>query len=84
MSEKIYGEVKVRKNIYPKLAKAIVDKGNVHIVISQSKLSTTTKNILKEAKITTYENVESKEVDRLREVIRIEQEKKVIEKKESE
>lgn len=80
MSENKYGEVKTRKNIFPKDAREIVDKGTVGILLSQCKVSDKTKDILNEAHITLYENVEPNEIDQLREKVK----EKLIEKRESE
>lgn len=70
MGDKKYGEVKTRKNIFPNDAREIVNKGTVGILISQCKVSPKTKNILSEANITLYENVEPNEVDEIREKIK--------------
>lgn len=82
MKNEKYGEVKTRKNIFPKQAQEIVDKGTIDILIIQAKASNKTKQILDKADITLYEGVEPKEVNSLREVVSKELEKK--EKKESE
>ncbi|EJI1281178.1 hypothetical protein ACT21L_004501 [Vibrio vulnificus] len=79
---KKFGEVKTRKNIFPKQASVIVDKGTIDILIIQAKASDKTKIILDGAGITLYEGIEPSEVDRLREVVAKELEMK--EKKESE
>lgn len=80
MENKKYGEVKTRKNIFPQDAREIVNKGSIGILISQCKVSEKTKEILSEGNITLYENVESKEVDQIREKIK----EKLVEKQESE
>lgn len=82
MKNKKYGEIKTRKNIFPKDAQEIVDKGTINILIIQAKASDKTKQILDKAGVKLYEGVEPKEVNRLREVVSKELEKK--EKKESE
>lgn len=80
MSENKYGEVKTRKNIFPKDAKEIVDKKTVGILISQCPVSEKTKAILNEAHVTLYENVEPTEIEQLREKIK----EKLDEKREQE
>lgn len=80
MSENKYGEVKTRKNIFPKDAREIVDKGTVGILISQCLVSEKTKAILDEAHIILYENVEPSEIEELREKIK----EKLVEKREQE
>lgn len=82
MSDSRYGEVKTRKNFFPKDAHDIVKRGTVGILISQCKVSNKTKEILSEADVTLYENVEPSEVDALREKIREEIREKLVEKKE--
>lgn len=80
MGENKYGEVKTRKNIFPKDAREIVDKGTVGILISQCPVSEKTKGILDEAHVTLYENVEPIEIEEFREKIK----EKVMEKREQE
>jgi hypothetical protein len=82
MNDDKYGEVKVRKNIFPSDAKKIAEKGDVGILITQCKLSKKTKDILDETNITLYEGVEPILVEQLREQIAKEKESK--EKKENE
>lgn len=79
MGEKKYGEVKTRKNFFPSDARDIVKRGTVGILISQCPVSPKTKEILSEVDITLYENVESSEVDQIREKIK----EKLVEKRES-
>lgn len=57
MEKNKFGEIKTRKNLFPKDARQIVDRGTVGIVISQCKVSNKTKNILDNAEITLYEGV---------------------------
>lgn len=80
MGKNKYGEVKTRKNIFPKDAREIVDKGTIGILISQCSVSDKTKSILDEAHVTLYENVEPNEIDQLREKIK----EKINEKREKE
>lgn len=80
MNENKYGEVKTRKNIFPKDARELVDKGTVGILISQCSVSDKTKAILTEGEITLYENVEPSEIDQIRENIK----EKLAEKQEKE
>jgi len=82
MDEKKYGEIKTRKNIFPKQAKEIVEKGTIDILIIQAKASSKTKEILDNADIILYENVEPSEITEIRESVAKELEKK--EKKEKE
>lgn len=80
MSKK-FGEIKTRKNIFPSQARHIIKKGSIDILIIQAKASQKTKDILDKGGITLYEGVEPSEVERLREVVKEEQELK--EKKET-
>lgn len=65
MEKNKFGEIKTRKNLFPKDARQIVDRGTVGIVISQCKVSKKTKNILDNAEITLYEGVEAEKVEKL-------------------
>lgn len=65
MEKNKFGEIKTRKNLFPKDAHQIVDRGTVGIVISQCKVSKKTKNILDNAEITLYEGVEAEKVEKL-------------------
>lgn len=58
-----FGEVKAKKNIYPKEAKKYADSGKVGIMLVQSKPSPKTKRILRDANITLYEGLEPSEVE---------------------
>ena len=51
---KKYGEIKVRKNIYPQLAKNIAEKGTIGILVCQNPVSEKSKQILRDANITVY------------------------------
>jgi len=82
MDNKMFGEIKARKNIFPSEAGKIVNKGTIDILIIQAKASEETKSILDEGNITLYECVEPDEIDHLREQVTAELETK--EKKESE
>ena len=82
MENKRYGEVKTRKNIFPKQAQELADKKTIGILLIQAKASDKTKKILDEAGITLYEGLESNEIDKVRESVAKELEKK--EKKEKE
>lgn len=55
---KKYGEVKVRKNIYPKQAQEIVDKGFVGIVLLENELSQKTIDIFTNANVTVFAGLE--------------------------
>lgn len=70
MNKKMYGEVKTRKNIFPKDAREMVAKGTIGILISQCSVSDKTKAILSEGNITLYENVEAEEVTQIRELVK--------------
>lgn len=70
MKNNNYGEVKTKKNIFPKEAREIAEKGTVGILISQCTTSDKTKKILDEANITLYEGVEPTEVEVLLEKLR--------------
>lgn len=76
MFNKKYGEIKTRKNIFPKDARDIVKKNNVGILISQCKVSEKTKEILSEANVILYEEVEPNEINQLREIIKEKQKEK--------
>ncbi|MGB4661110.1 MAG: hypothetical protein WBI07_18205 [Mobilitalea sp.] len=80
MNDNKYGEVKTRRNIFPKDAREIADKGTVGILISQCSVSDKTKAVLSEGNITLYENVEPSEVDQIRETVK----EKLKEKQENE
>jgi len=82
MKNKKYGEVKTKKNIFPKQARELADKGTIGILLIQAKASKKTKEILSEANITLYEGLEPKEIDKIRETVTKELKEK--EKKESE
>jgi len=69
MKNKKYGEVKTKKNIFPKQAQELVDKGTMGILLIQAKASKKTKRILDEAGITLYEGIEPKEIDKVRETV---------------
>lgn len=81
MENKRYGEVKTRKNIFPKQAQELADK-TIGILLIQAKASDKTKKILDEASITLYEGLEPNEIDKVRESVAKELEKE--EKKEKE
>lgn len=68
--ERRYGEVKVRKNIFPKDARELVLKEDLSILMCQCKVSEKTKAILDEGNIKLYEGVEPDEVIKLREKIK--------------
>ena len=71
MNEEIkYGEIKVRKNIFPRDARKLVKKESVGILLSQCKVSDKTKAILDEKNIVLYEGVEPNEVVKLKEEIK--------------
>jgi len=72
-----YGEIKSKKNIYPGEAKKIADKGDVGILIVQATTSEKTKSILSDAGITLYENVKPDEVNRIRERVKEEKNRKM-------
>lgn len=82
MENKRYGEVKTRKNIFPKQAQELADKKTIGILLIQAKASDKTKKILDEASITLYEGLEPNEIDKVRESVAKELEKE--EKKEKE
>lgn len=69
MSDIKYGEIKTRKNIFPKDARELVEKDAVGILISQCSVSSKTKDILSNGNITLYENVEADEVEKIREIV---------------
>lgn len=69
MSEE-YGEIKVRKNIFPNDAKKIIEKGTIKILVTQNLVSPKTKEILIEGDITLYEGVEPNEVNKIREKLK--------------
>ena len=64
MSEE-YGEIKVKKNIFPNDAKKIVEKGTIKILVTQNLVSSKTKKILTEGEVTLYEGVEPNEVNKI-------------------
>lgn len=68
--EKKYGEIKVKKNIFPNEARKFLEKGTLGILLIQNSVSMKTKEILDEANITLYENLEPSEVSSIRETIR--------------
>ncbi len=68
--EEKYGEIKVKKNMFPNEARKISEKGTVGILVIQNPPSEKTKEILDEAGITLYENLEPSEVSFIRETIR--------------
>lgn len=76
MEKNKFGEIKTRKNLFPKDARQIVDRGTVGIVISQCKVSNKTKNILDNAEITLYEGVEAEKVEKLLEKLENENKEK--------
>lgn len=82
MDERKYGEVKTKKNFFPKDAINIVEKGTVSIIISQCRTSDRTKSILDDAGITLYEGVESEKVEYLLEKLENEEVEKEGELKE--
>lgn len=55
---KKYGEVKVRKNIYPKQAQEIVDKGFVGIVLLENEPSQKTIDVFTNANVTVFAGLE--------------------------
>lgn len=67
MGTKKYGEVRCRKNMFPNEARKIAERGGVGIVITQSKPSEKTKNILHNAGITIYEGVEAEKIEQIKE-----------------
>lgn len=69
MSEE-YGEIKVKKNIFPNDAKKIVEKGTIKILVTQNSVSSKTKEILTEGEVTLYEGVEPNEVNKIREKLK--------------
>ena len=69
MSEE-YGEIKVRKNIFPNDAKKIIEKGTIKILVTQNLVSPKTKEILTEGEVTLYEGVEPNEVNKIREKLK--------------
>ena len=69
MSEE-YGEIKVKKNIFPNDAKKIVEKGTIKILVTQNLVSPKTKQILTEGEVTLYEGVEPNEVNKIREKLK--------------
>ena len=69
MSEE-YGEIKVKKNIFPNDAKKIVEKGTIKILVTQNLVSSKTKKILTEGEVTLYEGVEQNEVNKIREKLK--------------
>ena len=69
MKNKMYGEVKTRKNIFPKDAREFVEKGTIDILIIQAKASLKTKSILDEGNIILYKNVEPSEIINIREQV---------------
>ena len=58
MDNKKYGEVKTRKNIYPKNAKEIVKKGFVGIVVLENEPSQKTIDIFSQNNITVFAGVD--------------------------
>jgi len=75
MSKKKYGEIKTRKTFYPNDARELVKKNTLGILISQCRVSDTTKEILSEGNITLYEGVESEKVEEIRERVKEKQQK---------
>jgi hypothetical protein len=69
MSEE-YGEIKVKKNIFPNDAKKIVEKGTIKILVTQNLVSPKTKEILTEGEVTLYEGIEPNEVNKIREKLK--------------
>lgn len=69
MEDKKYGEVKTRKNIFPKQAQELVNKETIGILLIQAIASPKTKKILDEGNIILYEGIEPKEIDKIRENI---------------
>ena len=67
MGSNKHGEVRCRKNMFPNEAKKIVERGSVGIVITQSKPSNKTKNILTDAGIVLYEGVEAEKIEEIKE-----------------
>lgn len=55
---KKYGEVKVRKNIYPRQAQEIVDKGFVGIVLLENEPSQKTIDVFTNANVTVFAGLE--------------------------
>ena len=62
---KKYGEIKVRKNIYPQLAKNIAEKGTIGILVCQNPVSEKSKQILR-----VYHEIEPADVEILRNKIK--------------
>lgn len=54
MNDERYGEVKFRKRIGPAIAKEIVEKGSIDIVVTTGKISEKTRGIFEEGGITVY------------------------------
>lgn len=67
---KKYGEIKVRKNIYPQLEKNIAEKGTIGILVCQNPVSEKSKQILRDANITVYHGIEPADVEILRNKIK--------------
>lgn len=86
MKNKRYGEIKTKKNFFPNDARDLVKKGRVGILVSQCKVSKSTKEILSQGNITLYEGVESEKVNEIREKIKekLEKEKQEKENREKE
>lgn len=78
MNEKRYGEIKTLKNIFPKKAAELVNKGTIGILISECKMSKKTKDILIQGGITVYEGVDKEAIENTLE--KLEREKKEEEK----
>lgn len=75
-----YGEIKSKKNIFPSEARKIAEKGCVGILVTQAPVSKKTKAILDDANITLYEGVTPELVNRVREEVKIEREKQLVQK----
>lgn len=71
MSHSSFGEVKVKKYLFPADARDIVERqSGVTIVIVQTIPSQKTKDILTSGGVTLYENIQPEQVDRIRNILR--------------
>lgn len=71
MSHSNFGEVKVKKSLFPADAREIIKKQpDVKIVIAQTILSQKTKDILISGGITLYEDVQPEQVNRIRDSLK--------------
>ena len=62
---KNYGEVKVRKNFFPSDARKLIEKGNVKFLITQAKITDTTKKLLRDGGVTAYHGINPDDVTQL-------------------